>query len=44
VRISHDPTGLVTLEELTISNVWEIAALGGAGMEERARQGGSLLT
>ncbi len=28
MRISHDPTGLVTLEELTISSVWAIAALG----------------
>ncbi len=25
--ISHDPTGLVTLEELTISSVWAITAL-----------------
>jgi len=35
VRISHDPTGLVTLEELTISSLWAIAAL----VEELERKG-----
>jgi len=27
VQISHDPTDLVTLDELALSNMWETSAL-----------------
>ncbi len=35
MRISHDPTGLVTLDELALSNMWETSAL----VELLARKG-----